>query len=317
VQSSDFFAGSLVEITSSVVDWTPRPDVQGSDIFSDYNTRYARYLNTNDEVLIYPAEAAEVEQGGVYMIRDEFDITDPEGQLVTTDLDRVNEEDLDEGLLNGDCNPLQGPHSIAPGDERGSRTTSTLCIERFCLYALNLFPCRRRILCRSNTMKRRQFIQTVGIGTATASLAGCTDSDGTPDETTDEASGDDVDVSAIVVRNAPENPEPYENPVGTVAPQESDELTLDGFTFQRAGEKGLVVAGDATNTGDRPFQNVVVEITLHDRHETEDELLDSVSVQTSHERLDTGETWQWAVTFDDEQEFEIDYYVVRATASYA
>lgn len=93
-----------------------------------------------------------------------------------------------------------------------------------------------------------------------------------------------------LVRNAPENPGPYEDPVGTVTPQESEELVLDGFTFQHAGEKGLVVAGDATNTGDRQFQNAVVEVTLHDRNETEDELLDSASEQTSHERLDAGET---------------------------
>lgn len=102
VQASDFYAGALVEITSDVVEWVPRPDVQGSDIFSTYNTRHARYLNTNDEFRIYPAEAAEVEQGGLYVVRDEFDITDPEGQLVTADLDRVNEDDLDDDLLDGD-----------------------------------------------------------------------------------------------------------------------------------------------------------------------------------------------------------------------
>lgn len=101
VQTGDFFAGALVQITSGVVDWTPRPAVQGSDIFSSYNTRHARYLNTNDEFLIYPAEAAEIDQGGIYMVRNEFDISDPEGQLVTADLDRVNEADLDEELLDG------------------------------------------------------------------------------------------------------------------------------------------------------------------------------------------------------------------------
>lgn len=166
-------------------------------------------------------------------------------------------------------------------------------------------------------MKRRHFVQTVSIGTITAGLAGCGSPSGTTDETTDVTDSDDADVSVTVVRNAPEDPGPYEDPVGTVEPQESEELALDGFTFQQAGEKGLVVVGDATNIGDRQFRNVVVEVTLHDTNETEDELLDSVSQQTSQDRLDTGETWQWATTFDDEQEFEIDYYVVRATASYA
>lgn len=166
-------------------------------------------------------------------------------------------------------------------------------------------------------MKRRQLIQTVGIGAATATLAGCAGPGGASGETTDAPDRDDADVSVTVVRNAPENPGPYEEPVGTVEPQESDELALNKFTFQRAGEKGIVVAGDATNIGDRPLQNVVVEVTLHDTNEAEDELLDSASEQTSRERLDTGDTWQWAATFDDEQEFEIDYYVVRATANYA
>lgn len=101
VQAGDYFAGALVQITSGVVNWTPGPAVQGSDIFSTYNTRHARYLNTNDEFLIYPAEAAEIERGGVYVVRNEFDMTDPEGQLVTADLDRVNESDLDDDLLNG------------------------------------------------------------------------------------------------------------------------------------------------------------------------------------------------------------------------
>lgn len=102
VQAGDFHPGALIEITTDVVEWTPRPDVQGSDVFSEYNTRHARYLNTNDEFLLYPAEAADVAQGEVYLIQDEFDITDPEGQLVTTDLDRVDGDDLDDALLNGD-----------------------------------------------------------------------------------------------------------------------------------------------------------------------------------------------------------------------
>jgi|AntRauTorcE11898_2_1112593.scaffolds.fasta_scaffold05233_4 hypothetical protein len=166
-------------------------------------------------------------------------------------------------------------------------------------------------------MNRRQLIQTVGIGAATAGLAGCSAPDDSADGATDGASGGDADVSVVVVRNAPENPGPYEEPVGTVSPQESDQLALNEFTFQRAGEKGLVVAGDAANIGDRPLENVVVEVTLNDKNETEDELLDSASKQTSRERLETGEEWQWAATFREEPEFEIDYYVVEATADYA
>lgn len=99
VRGRNFSPGGLVRITSGVVEWTPRSDVQGSDIASEYNTRHAEYLNTSDEFLVYPAHGAEIEEGAVYVLRDEFDITDPEGFLVTADLARVNESDLDDGLL--------------------------------------------------------------------------------------------------------------------------------------------------------------------------------------------------------------------------
>jgi hypothetical protein len=103
---------------------------------------------------------------------------------------------------------------------------------------------------------------------------------GTPDETADVAIAGDADVPVTPVRNVPENPGPYEDPVGTVTPPESEGLILDGFTFQRAGQKGLVVAGDATNNGDRGFQNVVVEVTRHDRNETADGLSFPISCFT-------------------------------------
>lgn len=99
VRGPNFYPGALLQITSDVVEWTPRADVQGTDPFSEYNTRHAEYLNTGDEIPIYTAQAGEFEQGAVYVVRDEFDITAPEGLLVTADLDRVNEDELDEDLL--------------------------------------------------------------------------------------------------------------------------------------------------------------------------------------------------------------------------
>ncbi|MFW6265876.1 MAG: FxLYD domain-containing protein [Halanaeroarchaeum sp.] len=161
-------------------------------------------------------------------------------------------------------------------------------------------------------MNRRRFIQVGGAVAAGAGLSGC----GGPGSDEDDTDDGEADVRVSVVRNAPENPGPYEDPGGTVTPQESDALALDGVIFQRAGEKGLIVAGDATNTSDRPFASLSVEVTLYDENETGDELLDSVSTQTEHGSLDAGETWQWAATFDDQPEFEIDYYSVVATGSY-
>lgn len=166
-------------------------------------------------------------------------------------------------------------------------------------------------------MNRRNLIRMTGIASAGIGLAGCSgapEADDTTD-TTDEAESNAPEVSVVVVRNASENPEPYEDPSGTVVPQESDAIALDGVIFQRAGDRGIVVAGDVNNTGDRPFESVTIEVTLYDENPTEDGILDSASKETTHGSLGTGRTWQWATTFD-EPEFEIDYYSVEATADY-
>jgi len=94
VATDTFDAGALLRITGGVVDWTPQQNVQGSDIFADYNTRHAQYLNTNDQFTIYPAEDAQIEEGAIYQISDEFEITDAEGNLMTVSLERVDEEGL-------------------------------------------------------------------------------------------------------------------------------------------------------------------------------------------------------------------------------
>lgn len=104
VRPNNFFPGSLLQITSGVVDWSPREDVQGSGFFSSYNTRHAEYLNTGDEFTLYTAQSGEFQQGGVYLLSDEFDITDPEGNLLTVQLERVNEDDLPDGLFAA-CRP--------------------------------------------------------------------------------------------------------------------------------------------------------------------------------------------------------------------
>jgi hypothetical protein len=98
LRASNFFGGALLRIESGVVEWTPREAVEDSDIFSEYNTRFAQFLNTNQDFEIYPAQEAEIEEGGIYVLRDEFDITPPEGDLVTAELNRVDEDDADDGI---------------------------------------------------------------------------------------------------------------------------------------------------------------------------------------------------------------------------
>lgn len=99
LRANNLNTGSLLEITSEVVEWSPRQDVQGTDIFTEYNTRHAMYLNTNDEFTIYPAQDADVEEGNIYEVSDQFEITDAEGNLVTVDLQQVDSDTLDEDLV--------------------------------------------------------------------------------------------------------------------------------------------------------------------------------------------------------------------------
>lgn len=78
-----------------MVEWTPRQDVRGSDLFVDYDTRYGEYLDSDDEFLFYPAHSAGFERGGFYVTCDEFDVTSPERALLTADVDRVVPASLD------------------------------------------------------------------------------------------------------------------------------------------------------------------------------------------------------------------------------
>lgn len=96
VRWGNFFPGSFFRVVSGVVQPEPREDVRGSDIFSEYNTRHARFLGMNQNFVFYPAHEAEVEWGNVYQMTDEFDITDPEGRLTTIDFERVDEQSLED-----------------------------------------------------------------------------------------------------------------------------------------------------------------------------------------------------------------------------
>lgn len=171
-------------------------------------------------------------------------------------------------------------------------------------------------------MNRRTFLRTTGLAATSAVIAGCTgdgagDGGGAGGGGAADDGGSGADVSASVVRSAPENPAPAADAVGPVTHEESEVLLLEGLVFQRAGEKGLVVAGDATNDGDRPFEELSVEVTLYDQNDAGDDILDSVTERTEHDRLAAGDTWQWAATFGEEPAFEIEVYSVEATADYA
>lgn len=100
VRKPSFYPRSHIRIVSQRIPDPPSDKVQGSDIFSEYNMYVAEYWGTNYEFPIYPAHAAEVERGEVYWMVGEGDITEPEGQLTTVDLTRIDETSLLDHVAN-------------------------------------------------------------------------------------------------------------------------------------------------------------------------------------------------------------------------
>lgn len=154
-------------------------------------------------------------------------------------------------------------------------------------------------------MRRRKFVKSASSILISATIAGCTFSDETGPKTT---------VTETVVKDAPGDGD--KNVGDGATPTTSPDIALGDITFQRAGAKGLLVAGDLTNRSDRAFEQVVVEVTVYDENETRDELLDSAVEQETRESVPPGAGWQWAATFRNSPLPEIDYYAVRARGHY-
>jgi hypothetical protein len=158
-------------------------------------------------------------------------------------------------------------------------------------------------------MERRTFVRGACIVATSVGLAGCTLGPGRADDET-ETPASEGDAVETIARDVPSDEEDVVQTPQDVDTVESDFIDLDGVRFQRAGEKGIAVSGDAENAADRTFEDFYVEVTLYDQNEAEDELLDSTSEQEDHDEFEPGETWQWAVTFGDEPLPNIDYYTV-------
>lgn len=89
VRPDDFFAGALFEITSGPQGWIP-DDVDQSGLFTDYNTVHAEYLGTNNRFLLFAQEGATTETDQWYVMRDEFELLDPAGNLVAAEFTPVD-----------------------------------------------------------------------------------------------------------------------------------------------------------------------------------------------------------------------------------
>jgi len=93
LRPNDFYSGALFRVTSGTQGWVPE-DVAGSGLFTDYNTVHAEYLGSGERFLFFPQEDAQVQQGRLYVMWDEFEFVDPAGNLVAVNFDLVNEEGL-------------------------------------------------------------------------------------------------------------------------------------------------------------------------------------------------------------------------------
>lgn len=93
VRPANFFSGALFRITSGPQGWVPE-DIEESGVFTDYDTVHAEYLGTNDQFRFFPQEDAEIQQGRLYVMWEEFEFVDPAGNTVAAEFDAVDEESL-------------------------------------------------------------------------------------------------------------------------------------------------------------------------------------------------------------------------------
>lgn len=164
-------------------------------------------------------------------------------------------------------------------------------------------------------MNRREFIQTAGIVAASASLAGCPGSGGAGGDSPSVIEGGQPDVSTSLVRSVPQDQRPFEDSVEPVNPEPGTVLTLSDLVFQQAGPRGVVVAGEANNSGDRQFEAVVLTVTLYNVGEDVTGAEGSTRIELERGTLEAGETWQWSATFEDPPA-ELDFFSIDAVANY-
>jgi len=93
IRPRNFSGGSIFRVTSGPQGWVPE-DIDESGMFTDYNTRHAEYLGTDDEFLFFPQADAEVETDALYTVQSEWELLDPVGNLTAVEFNRVNEDSI-------------------------------------------------------------------------------------------------------------------------------------------------------------------------------------------------------------------------------
>jgi len=167
---------------------------------------------------------------------------------------------------------------------------------------------------RSVSLGRRRFVRAAGIVGATTILAGCPTS-GTEGDAPSVLEGGQADVSTSLVRGIPQDQRPFEDSIEPVNPEPGAVLTLSNLIFQQAGPRGVVVAGDVNNAGDRQLEAIRLTVTLYSVGEDVTGAEGTRRSGLEHGELDAGGTWQWATPFEDPPE-ELDFFSIDAVANY-
>jgi len=158
-------------------------------------------------------------------------------------------------------------------------------------------------------MKRRTFVTSLGVTVASTALAGCSGDGPDEGEVTDDG-GDSTDAGGGAESGDEMNSE-TEGSEGEIASEEIEE-TPEGLEVSNSQlsetDSGTSVTGTVTNTGERSYEYIEVEVTLNDGDTILGEWAD-----TSEEELDglgSGDTWDFEATFEDEEVNEATGYTI-------
>jgi hypothetical protein len=158
-------------------------------------------------------------------------------------------------------------------------------------------------------MKRRTFVTTLGVTVASTALAGCGGDGPNEGEGTDDGI-DSTDAGGGAESGDEMNSE-TEGSEGETASEEIEE-TPEGLEVSNSQlsetDSGASVTGTITNTGERSYEYVEVDVTLNDGDTVLGEWID-----TSEEELDglgPGDTWDFEATFEDEEVNEATEYTI-------
>lgn len=97
VMVNNFHPGALILVTSGIYERAPEEGaLEGAE---QYNTRLVEYLNTGEDFFVFPDDDADVVEGAVYLVRENFERFDAGGSLIEIELSRVDQDDVPDDYM--------------------------------------------------------------------------------------------------------------------------------------------------------------------------------------------------------------------------